>query len=320
MNALPLKNAYAISANDGLLREEKIEELKKKAAQAGFDERRVLALDEQDSLLAAARNSSLFAARVLIETRCYQPHLNQETESFLERLLEDISPDTLLLISLPYLPKAQRKKKWVQTLETKGQLITLYTPKGKDYIAWLGKRAKSLNLDINAEALSLIAEKNAGNLHSAVQELEKLAFYYGKEAVNYIALLDAISDDSHYESFALSDSALKGDITECQRILRQLRSARAPPHLLIWTVARDLRSLWTLNAKQQAGFRQPLLRAAQARFSGGARQRLLFLVVLAARADRAAKGGSTEDVWQLLEGLILRIAGMPSPALAHLRN
>ena len=317
----PLKKAYAVSTNDDWLKEEKLAALRTRARQSGFGERRVLALEESDALLAAVRNSSLFSPQVLIEVRCRQEQLTKEHENFLIRLLEDISSDTLLLISLPYLPTAQRKKKWVQLLKTKGELLVLYTPQGKDWETWLHKRAQKLNLAIHTEALALIAEKNSGNLSAAAQELEKLKIYYGDKNVSYTDLLAAISDDSHYESFSLSDNALKGNVAACKRALRHLQAERVPPYLLIGILARDLRSLWALSNKATSygvPFRQSLLRSALPRLQEN--QRLLSLLMLAARADRAAKGGSNEDVWQLLEGLSLRIAGLASPASGRQRN
>ena len=320
-------NIYAISSDELILCEERMKELRIQAEKDGFNEHRRFVLDDiqdKDALLLAAQNSSLFAAKVLIEIRCRQ--LTKETEALLTEVLMRISTDILLLIALPYLPKAQRKKKCVSLLETKGRLEIIYPPQEKEYIQWLKQRSDRIGLNISDQAVALIADHHLGSMHTAAQELEKLALYYDKEKVEYHSL--TLTDDIHYEAFALSDGALKGDAVKCRRILHRLRTENTPPYLLIGALTRDLRTLWVLSEKSHSpnwaqlgaqSFRRALISQALPRFSNQ-RKRLLSLLRMAALADRAAKGGSDDDVWQLIEGLALRIAGISSPSLIHHRR
>ena len=322
------KTIYGVSSNELLLKEEKTQQLKQQAIQQGFDERRSFVLDEpQDkaTMLNAVETPSLFATKTLIELRCRQEQLAKETEGLLIELITKTTEDIFLIIGLPYLTKAQRKRKAIALLERSGQLFVLYRPKGAQYIEWLKKRAAQAELKISAKALAFLASQNVDNLHNANQEIEKLALYHDNEEVDYNLLIKSASDGSLYESFALSNSALEGDAIGCHRILNLLRMKQVPPYIIISALVGDLRKLWLLTETAQPNwgrlgaqsFRRPLFSKALGRFRGTNRKRLLQLLVMASLADRAVKGATDVDAWQLLEGISLRIAATPSPALLH---
>lgn len=324
------KKIFGISSNELLLREEKIRQLHQQAEKEGFGDRRSFVLDEkqdQAAMLNSVETPSLFASKTLVEIKCRQEQLTKETEGLLAELVTNTTEEVFVIIALPYLTKAQRKRKAIALLERHGQLVMLYAPKGAQYVGWLKQRASAAGLRISDRALAFLASQNIGNLHNASQEIEKLALYYDNEEVDYRLLIESAADGSHYESFALSDSALKGDAAGCRRILRLLRMKEVPPYLIVSTLSGDLRKLWLLSKGsspnwEQLGaqsFRRPLFSQALARFQGANRKRLLQLLVMAALADRAAKGATNADVWQLLEGISLRIAAAASPALLHLK-
>ena len=174
---------YGVSSNELLLKEEKTQQLKQQAIQQGFNERRSFVLDEpQDkaTMLNAVETPSLFATKTLIELRCRQEQLTKETEGLLIELITKTTEDIFLIIGLPYLSKAQRKRKAIALLERSGQLFVLYRPKGAQYIEWLKKRAAQAELKISAKALAFLASQNVDNLHNASQEIEKLALYHGQ--------------------------------------------------------------------------------------------------------------------------------------------
>jgi len=322
------KNIYGISSNELLLKEEKTQQLKQQAIKEGFSEQRSFVLDEpQDkaAMLNAVETPSLFAAKTLVEIKCRQEQLTKETEGLLIELVTNTTEGIFLIIGLPYLSKAQRKRKAIALLERSGQLFVLYRPKGAQYIEWLKKRAGKTGLKISDRALAFLASQNVDNLHNASQEIEKLALFHDNEEVDYNLLIESASDGSLYESFALSDSALKGDAIGCHNILNLLRMKQVPPYVIISALAGDLRKLWLLTETAQPNwgklgaqsFRRPLFSKALERFRGPNRKRLLQLLVMASLADRATKGATDVDAWQLLEGISLRIAATPSPALLH---
>jgi DNA polymerase-3 subunit delta len=165
-------------------------------------------------------------------------------------------------------------------------------------------------------AVALIADRVEGNLLAAGQEIEKLRLLLGEGKVTADDVAAAVANSSRYDVFKLVDAALGGDAKRALRMLYGLRAEGVEPVIVVWALARELRTLAGLtetvsrgadlaSGMRKAGVwqtRQALLRSCIGRHQHGDFHRLLKA---ANHADQAAKGQSRADPWQLSTDIIL---------------
>ncbi len=103
------------------------------------------------------------------------------------------------------------------------------------------------------------------------------------------------------------------------KVLAGLRAEGVEPVIVVWAVAREVRSLASVSdaiaggldlagGMQKAGVwrnRQPLVRSCIARHQKGDFHRLLKAT---GQADQAAKGQLRADPWQLVTAIVLELA------------
>ena len=329
-----MKKVYIVASDEILLRAEKIAELRKEAEKLNYPQPSRFVLGEEAehrNILSEINNPSLFSPLTMLLVTCHQLPLNKEAEKLLEQAAASINEDILLIISMPRLSPALRKKKWFKELEKQGEYIALYPPDGAKLGSWIAQRAKQKKLNLSAECIEFLAQNSEGNLNGAVQELEKLSLSYGEQQIGYDEVRQAVGDSSYYEIFALSDSMLAGDVGRCRRVLQRLKYLKEAPSTINWILVKDIHMLIEISGRPSIsdqelykfgcfGARRSLARNAAHRFAGKQTGKLFSLLRLAAMVDRAAKGGSADDCWQLMEGLSLRLAGLITPAaISYLR-
>lgn len=189
---------------------------------------------------------------------------------------------------------------------------------------WLGQRAAGLGMELDQEALQLLADRIEGNLLAARQELDKLALLYAGQRIGAEQVIQAVSDSARFDIFALTDAALQRQAPRCQHILQALRQEGNDATFVLWALTRDIRMLHTLSrgiASGQAwdslcqrqriwGKRKQLVRSACQRLDGTVLEELLQQ---AAAVDLAIKGQRPDDPWLLLSQITLRLAGCDLP-------
>jgi len=150
---------------------------------------------------------------------------------------------------------------------------------------------------------------------AAVQEVEKLKLLASDALVTVDTVTAAVSDNARYSVFGLADSALKGDAAAALRMLHGLRGEGTEPPVVLWALAREIRTLYdvqrdcdagqsrqrALGARQVWKNRLPLLQAALARHDSGS---LALLIEQAGRVDGSVKGYADGRPWDELENLV----------------
>jgi DNA polymerase-3 subunit delta len=181
-------------------------------------------------------------------------------------------------------------------------------------------RARGLLPD--AGAARLLAERVEGNLLAGAQEIEKLLLLRGPGPVDADAVEAAVADNARFDVYALADACLAGEPARAVRILTGLRGEGVEPPLVLWVLARELRTVAGLTlelargsspeqALARAGVwerRRPLLARAVHRLGARGAEALLRHT---ARVDRRIKGTLPGDPWEGLLDLALRLAGRP---------
>ncbi|MGA7802486.1 MAG: DNA polymerase III subunit delta, partial [Gammaproteobacteria bacterium] len=175
--------------------------------------------------------------------------------------------------------------------------------------------------------ISLLADRVEGNLLACAQEIEKLRLLQGAGPVDADEVAAAVTDNARFDVFTLVDSALQGGAARSNRILAGLRAEGVEPVLVLWALAREVRTVAAM-ARDVAGggraervlaqhrvwdSRKPVLKAALGRHSVATWQSLLREC---AGIDRVIKGQAPGNPWDELVQLTLWIAGHP-PVPVH---
>ena len=189
---------------------------------------------------------------------------------------------------------------------------------------WLQTRMHAVGLQVDQDAITLLAERLEGNLLAAAQEVEKLKLLHGENPITASMVTDTVSDNARYDAFRLVDVALSGNARGAVRTLRGLKAEAVQPPVLLWALAREVRLLADLkrditgniaavSALNQRGVwrsRQPLVQKALNRLTG---RDLAQLQALSFQTDGASKGFLPGIAWDALERLVVIMAqGAPA--------
>lgn len=288
------------------------------AHSAGYGDRRLFFADanfDWGALSAHADNLSLFSEKKFIEIVAFSEKLNKEGKEFLRTFAERPAEDTILVLRVN---KIDAREAWVKRVEAVGVVVQVYIKEGGDMTAWLRERMLKAGLKVENQVVELIAERVAGNMLAAAQEVEKLKLLHSDSVVSLEDAERAISDSSKYNVYDLAEAASGGDAKRAVRILRGLRDEGCAPNLVLWSLTAQIRKLADLDARLAKGesldavlrkewrSKHTALRKALTRKPRIPWERLLYWC---GETDKAAKGVSGADVWQQLLRLALRMSG-----------
>jgi DNA polymerase-3 subunit delta len=315
--------AYLVSGDEPLLTGEAADAIRARARAMGFTEREVHFLErgsDWDDVRASAGNLSLFGARRVLELRLPSGRPGAAGNNALLSLLERDDPDTLLLILAPRLDRDAQAAQWFRALESRGGWIPVWPVEADRFVGWLRGRCRRLRLEIDAEALAVLAERTEGNLLAAHQELEKLRLLAPAGNITPDTVLASVADSARFDVFRLSEAVLEGEADRALRVLAGLRSEGTEQTLVLWALTKALRDLWGAAAGPAARPRGGWQRQAAALDKAVRRApRLSFraLVLRAARADRMIKGRLQGNAWDEMALLAADICGRPAVPAPH---
>ncbi len=318
----PVQALYTVFGDEPLLALEAADAVRTQARAQGYSEREVFTVEGNfnwQALLLSGNNLSLFASRRILEIRIPSGKPGLEGSKMLESYCANLPPDTLTLVALPKLDKTAQNSKWFKALDQAGVTIPVYPVERARLPAWVGQRLAAQNQRTDADTLQFLADKVEGNLLAAFQEVQKLALLYPAGVLSFEQVKNAIYDVARYDVFKLTDALLEGDSVRTVRILDGLRGEGVDPVLVLWALAREVRTLakvqyavrqgtampQALRAERIWDARQPLVQKALRRLSLG---RLGQALKRAAGLDKMIKGLVRGDVWDELQQLGLHLA------------
>lgn len=315
-----LAPAYLICGDEPLQVGEAADALRSRARQLGICEREVHFVErgfDWAQLRSSASTLSLFGDRRLIELRMPGGKPGVAGAQAIRALLDPPRPDVLLLVLTGRLDAESQRSDWVRAIDAAGSVLTVPEVPSARLPQWLRGRCLRAGLEVDDEALQLLAERVEGNLLAAHQEIEKLRLLYPGQRITAEVVAGGVADHSRFDVFALGDAALAGDAGRALHILDVLQGEGVEPTLVLWVLARELRVLWSLRSggpMPRRGYTpQTLIDRARPRAPKLAFARL---IARAARADRMVKGRLQGDPWSELMLLAAELCGrrMPAPA------
>ena len=289
--------------------------IRARARRAGFDEREVIFIErvaDWEAVRATSNNLSLFGSRKLIEIRLPSGKPGAGGSKAIVELLDGASPDNVYLMLTGKLEWEQNSSAWVKAFESAGAWLPVWPVELARLPQWLRARATTLELDIDDDAARFIVERTEGNLLAAQQELEKLRLAAGGKRVDLAAVQASIGDSARFDVFQLGEAALGADVPRALRILAGLRSEGVEATLALWSLAREIRSVWATSQPGPArGWQKPSAALENAK-RRAAKLPYARLAARISRADRMIKGQHRGDAWDEMALLIVEFAGRRS--------
>ena len=255
---LPLKPLYVIHGEEDLLRVEALDVLRQAARQQGYLNREVYSADsasfDWQELLHAAGSMGLFADLKLLEIHIPGGKPGKAGGDALQELAGRLPEDTAVVLMLPKLERAQMQAKWFAALAKHGVVLEAKAVSGAALPQWIQGRLKQAGLEIEADALSLFAERVEGNLLAAKQEIDKLALLHPRGHLLNVADAEAaVANVARFDVFQLAGAWMSGDAARTARLLEGLEADGEEPVMLLWALAEDIRTLIRLTAALKQG-------------------------------------------------------------------
>ena len=321
---LPLKPLYVIHGEEDLLRVEALDVLRQAARQQGYLNREVYSADsasfDWQELLHAAGSMGLFADLKLLEIHIPGGKPGKTGGDALQELAGRLPEDTAVVLMLPKLERAQMQAKWFAALAKHGVVLEAKAVSGAALPQWIQGRLKQAGLEIEADALSLFAERVEGNLLAAKQEIDKLALLHPRGHLLNVADAEAaVANVARFDVFQLAGAWMSGDAARTARLLEGLEADGEEPVMLLWALAEDIRTLIRLTAALKQGQsvqsvrnslrlwgdKQTLAPMAVRRISIA---RLLAALQDCAKIDCMIKGAEVGNAWAEFKHLTLELA------------
>jgi len=314
-----LASVYFVTGKEPLLVGEAIDKIRSAARQQGYDERDAYTAEARfdwKGTLAGLDNLSLFASRKIVEVRLPTGKPGQQGAAALTDLVSNPPPDTLFILSAPYLDKRTTSSKWAKALQADGVWVTVPEVYANQLPGWIAARLKAAGLTFDREIVDVLASRVEGNLLAAQQEINKLALLADDGRVTEEVVRQSVADGSRFDVYQLADAALAQDFARAARVLLGLRREGVAAPLVLWAIAREVNvlvSLWasidqgTPAAKAMTDARiwrnkQSVYgRALQSHNEASIRK----MVECAGRTDRVVKGAASGQPWNAL----LELAG-----------
>lgn len=289
--ARQLLPAYHLCGDEALLVNEAADALRTAARARGFTEREVHFIERGtgwEAVQAAAATLSLFAARKVIEIRMPTGKPGAAGPRVLEGLFRGAREDLLVIVFTGRLDRETQGASWVLALEQSGARVMLDPVDPGKLTAWLAERCRRAGLEVEPQALELLAARTEGNLLAAQQEIDKMRLLCADGRLDAAAVLASVADSARFELPQLAAAIAAGDASRALRVLTGLRAEGAELPLVLWVTVRELRAL-----------------------RRGRTRRLPFgrLAERALRADRMLKGQLRGDPWDELALLALEAGG-----------
>ena len=316
--AAGLRPVYLISGEEPLTSDEAADAVRAAARGQGYVDREVYFIDRSapwDEVQNAAQALSLFSARKIVEIRMPGGKPGHGARTLLQ-VIGAAGPDLLLLILTGKLDATSRSAEWCRAADAAGAWVDLRPVETAAFPAWIRARAARESLQLDADAVAVIAAQTEGNLLAAHQEIQKLRLAGVTEA-GAAQVLASISPSSRFDVFKLGAALLAGDPQRALQVLASLRNEGTEPVLVLWAILQEMRNLWVsmvpgprLQGVWSSNSAQ--LSTAMARLRRGDLPRTFMrLNERASRADRAAKGRLAGDAWDEIAQLVLEFAGAP---------
>lgn len=312
---------YWVAGDEPLLVQEASDKIRQQLKKAGYLNRNIFYLDNYfnwNHFIGETKNLSLFADLTLIELRLGDKKLTEIGRKILADYLQLPAIDKVILINSEKIDLATQKTKWFEAIETLSGFIAVWPLTSVELQRWIEHHLTMQQLSAPKAVIQLLAERGEGNLLAIKQDIEKLSLLYPKAELQMEAVSSVISDNTRFDIFALTDAALEKKSARVIKILKVLQQEGIEPILVLWALAREIRTLLALcetnNPLTETSLKKygiwpkriPLIKVA---LQHGSYVCYAQLLAECAVLDATIKGIKKGNVWDGLERISLSLAG-----------
>lgn len=316
-----LSSIYIVSGEELLLKHDAMQLIHKAAKKSGIHERARLTPGIHftwDDLYHLLNSTSLLAEKRLLEFD-FRENLPEKTiGQCLKEYAEHPSPNHIILIDMGKVDDKTAKTPWYTALEKAGMVITCWPITREQLPQWISNRAKKYALQMNADAVHLLADYVEGNLIAAAQTLEKVYLLKPEKPIDAALIETLLTDESRYTIFDFIENLIAKDKTRTLHILHHLKIDHIEPALILWSITRELRLLAELaQQRKHSEIDDVLFKKFRIfpRRQASVRQFLTTVspedcwryLIDAARIDKIMKGATPGDIWVSLQLFCLRL-------------
>ena len=306
-----LKSIYCFFAEESIQISELTDLVISKARLQSFEEKQthIITKDTDWSFLSSENeNFDLFGSKKIIEVKLIGTGPGNKGSKAIKDYC--LSPDTnkLLIFSAEKLDKKQQDSAWSKALLKHGVLV-VEPPINKNSMPdWIKAKSRDLNIEINEQAVRLLAERTEGNLLAASQELMKLSLLFPDQEISMENMEKSISNSSKFGIFDLSNSFLEGNKKRTVKIIEMLKAEGTQPPLVLWALSKEVNNLYTVieegntNGIWGPRYYLDLLSKRSKSLSSSKIKNSLKDI---AEIDAAIKGLSDKSPWQSIRDLAL---------------
>ncbi len=321
-----LHNFYFVFGEEPLQHKETLDKLRSTAKRAGYVDRQVFEITSSSNWELLTENfctPDLFLRKRLIECHIPEGKISNKATENLTKLVDIADKQEIIFLLIAHKIDAKTQQStWFTTLERKGCTIAIRELSKEETFLWLEKKLKANGLSATSEVVSLLFERTEGSLLALSQVIEKIRLY-GCQQPSELKLediLQIVGEGSRKNVFDLIDAALLGSPTRTLQIFSSLKNEGVDPTLLVWALAREIRTVILLISKVKGGpipphilqelgiwkRREPLIKALRDRFSVSKLQEILIKIK---GVDDILKGRIKGDAWCCLSAIYLTITG-----------
>jgi DNA polymerase-3 subunit delta len=246
--------------------------------------------------------------------------LDKQAKDLLTHFAQHTHHQRFIIVKFPKIETETSNAKWFTTLTDTCAWLPIPSILAGALPAWLRDRAKQYRLSLDPQQAQLIAERTDNNLLASDQALKKLQLI--NKPITLSLIEELIETQAEYDVFLLSDACLMGRSKRVYRILDTLQSQDVAPILILWSLAKDIRTVLQLQSAIRQG--QTFSQACQHYRVWSSRQALMqnmlqrsrpedciFLLKQLAYIDKLVKGLESGDSWHELRKVCIAIASLP---------
>lgn len=316
-----LAPVYLVGGDEPLILLECCDQIREAAKGQGFIERELIQADANFdwSGLRQAAAPSLFATRKIIDLRLRTGKPGRDGAKALTEWANAPDPDMLLLVSCQQWDKSSRTSKWASSLEKAGQRIDIWPVSAQELPRWLEQRMQKHGMQPEPEVLRILADRLEGNLLAARQEIDRLALIRGAGTVTVDDVMKVVADSSRFDSFALAEHMLTGNLRDGLRVAAGLKRMDTPIPMLLGALLRELKVIEAYRLAMRGGESEPMVfrrlnvwQNRQNNVRMAARRldtlKLFGAFKMLSLIDRQSKGRAAGDPWRSIDTLLLQLS------------
>ena len=228
-----LKGIYCLCADESIQIEELQSKLIDKAKLDGYEERvtHVVSKETDWSFLDSENDNLTFLVQKNMEIKLIGQGPGTKGSKAIKDYCQNQDNNKLIVFSAERLDKKQLNSAWVKSIDEAGILVIEPAITNKTIYDWIKRKAKEIDVELEDEALTLLAERTEGNLFATSQELTKLSLLFDGESISLNKMEKSISNSSRYGIFDLSHAFVEGDKTRMVKIIEILKAEGTQPRL-----------------------------------------------------------------------------------------